>query len=321
MAMLSQYSFDKPNGSIIRAKWQYDALKRNGFTNISIIDNFSKSSKIPSNCLFHAHQISGQFLEKKSYISDLHGIGYEEIWHKSFSKSLPYWKRIGFRTKSYLQKKLEKKIWTNSLHLICAGEMIYEKVKSIQSATVVRNSVNLNDYPIIENTDLRIAVVGPFLPGTQNYDVLELLYFCVKNLPNINFDFIGNVSDDFKNLLFFPNARFLGKVENYIQALSNCDILLSPYPEHSHLLAAPTKMLEAGACQMAIVTSESGSIGFPNDFVLVGKSKHDFVEKLLYLKDENTRKMYGKKLRQEIKQNYNADIEIKKLIALYNELL
>ena len=111
------------------------------------------------------------------------------------------------------------------------------------------------------------------------------------------------------------------KVENYIQALSNCDILLSPYPDHSHLLAAPTKMLEAGACQMAIVTSESGSIGFPNDFVLVGKSKHDFVEKLLYLKDENTRKMYGKKLRQEIKQNYNADIEIKKLIALYNELL
>ena len=77
--MLTEYSFDKPNGSIVRAKWQYDALQKHGFTNISIIDNFSNSSKKPTNCLFHAHQHSGKFLEKKSYISDLHGIAYEEI--------------------------------------------------------------------------------------------------------------------------------------------------------------------------------------------------------------------------------------------------
>ena len=319
--MLSQYSFDKPNGSIIRAKWEYDALKKNGFTNISIIDNFSKSSKTPSNCLFHAHQTSGQFLEKKSYISDLHGIGSEEMWHKSFSKSLPYWKKIGFRTKSYLIKKLEKKLWANSLHLVCAGEMIYDKVKSIQSATIVRNAINVNDYPITQHDDLRVAIVGPFLPGTQNYDELELYHFCVKNLPNINFDFIGNVSDDFKNLLPFSNVRFLGRVENYIDALSNCNILLSPYPEHSYLLAAPTKMLEAGACQIPIVTTQSGISGFSKDLVLIGKSKHDFVDKLLYLKDENIRKTYGKKLRQEIEINHNADIEIKKLISLYNELM
>ena len=243
--MLSQYSFDTPNGSIMRAKWEYDALKRNGFTNISIIDTFSKSSKIPTNCLFHAQQTTGQFLEKKTYISDLHGIAHEEMWHKSFSKSLPYWKRIGFRAKSFQVKKLEKKIWKNSLHLVCAGEMIYEKVKSIQSATIIRNSVNVDDYPIIQNNSFRIAVVGPFLPGTWNYDVLELLHFCVKNLPNINFDFIGDVSDDFKKFFQFPNIKFLGRVENYIDTLSNCSVLLSPYPEHSRLLAASTKMLEA----------------------------------------------------------------------------
>lgn len=319
--MLSQYSFDSPNGSIMRAKWEFNALKRNGFPNISILDGFSKSSQIPKNCLFHAQQTSGEFLEKKSYISDLHGIAHEEMWHKSFSKLLPYWKRIGFRAKSYQIKKLEKKIWTNSLHLICAGELIYEKVKSIQSATVVRNSVNVNDYRINQDNKLQIAVVGPFLPGTWNYDVLKLLYFCVKNLPDINFDFIGNVSEDFKNSFPFSNVRFLGRVENYVDALSNCSVLLSPYPEYAHLLAASTKILEAGACKMAVVTSESGSIGFPNDFVLVGKTKHDFVEKLLYLKDENIRKSYGEKLRQQVIRNHNADIEIKKLISVYNELL
>ena len=35
--------------------------------------------------------------------------------------------------------------------------------------------------------------------------------------------------------------------------------------------------------------------------------------------DENMRKDIGNKLRLEIEQKYNAEIEIKKLIKLYNE--
>ena len=39
------------------------------------------------------------------------------------------------------------------------------------------------------------------------------------------------------------------------------------------------------------------------------------------MKDENERKSIGKSLRKEIEQNYNADIEIKKIIKLYKEYL
>ena len=107
--MLTEYSYEKPNGSIMRAKWQYETLQKHGFKNISLLDNFSKFSEKPKNCLFHAQQHSGKFLEKKSYISDLHGIAHEEMWHKSFSNSLPHWKKFGFRIKSNAIKKLEKK--------------------------------------------------------------------------------------------------------------------------------------------------------------------------------------------------------------------
>lgn len=319
--MLTEYAYDKPSGSIMRVKWQYEALQQHGFKKISIIDNFSESTEKPKNCLFHAQQHSGKFLEKKSYISDLHGIAYEEMWYKSFSKSLPYWKKIGFRAKSHQIKKLEKKIWTNSLHLVCASEMIFDKVKHFQSATIVRNAVNVNKYPITQCDDLRVAVVGPFLPGTQNYDALELLHHCVKNLPKIQFDFIGDVSDDFKNSISFPNANFLGRVENYLDTLSNCSVLLSPYPDHSHIVASKTKMLEAGACEMAVLTSESGGLGFPDDFLLIAKSKNDFVEKLEYLKDQKARNSLGKNLKLEISKNYNTETEIQKLLKLYNELL
>ena len=60
--MLTEYSYDKPNGSIMRVKWQYETLQRHGFKNISVIDNFSKDSEKPKNCLFHAQQHSGKFL-------------------------------------------------------------------------------------------------------------------------------------------------------------------------------------------------------------------------------------------------------------------
>ena len=45
ICMLTEYSCEKPNGSIMRAKWQYETLQKSGFKNISLIDNFSKHSK------------------------------------------------------------------------------------------------------------------------------------------------------------------------------------------------------------------------------------------------------------------------------------
>ena len=72
---------------------------------------------------------------------------------------------------------------------------------------------------------------------------------------------------------------------------------------------------------MTVVTSESGALGFPEGFFLVGKSKQDFLDIFISLKDENLRKNYGKNLRKEIEKHYNADIEVKKLIKLYNEFI
>jgi glycosyltransferase involved in cell wall biosynthesis len=321
IVMVTEYPYHEPSGSTMRMKWELEALKRNGFSQISIIDKFNKNSIKPNDCLFHAQQLSGRFLKKKSYISDLHGIAFEEMWHKSFQYPLHSWKRWGFRTKSHLVKKMEENTWKNALHLICASDIIYDRVKNVQGATVVRNSVKIDDYPTTKGDELKVAVVGPFLPGTQNYQALDLIRYCVKNLTDIEFVFIGSTNEYFKENLKFSNSTFLGKVENYIETLSTCNVLLSPYPESSYLTACPTKMLEAGACQMTVVTNESGARGSPDDLFLVGKSKIDLVNKLLYLKDENTRKTYGKKIRSEIEKNYNSDVEIKKLIKLYRELL
>ena len=319
--MVTEYPMNKPNGSTMRVKWESEALRRQDFSEISIIDNFNNQSKKPTDCLIHAQQLSGKFFEKKTYFSDLHGIAFEETFHKSSNYSNFSWRHWWYRYNANSIEKLEKNIWKNSLHLICASDFILDRVKNIQNATVVRNSVKIDDYTITKCESLRIAVVGPFLPGTQNYGALDIIQHCVKSLPDVDFIFIGSTDASFREHLKFPNVYFLGKVENYIQELSKCSVLLSPYPEHSHILASKNKMLEAGACQMSVITSKSGALGFPEGFFLIGSSKTDYVDQIVSLKNENLRKETGKKLHIEIEKHYNADIEIQKLIKLYREFI
>ena len=42
---------------------------------------------------------------------------------------------------------------------------------------------------------------------------------------------------------------------------------------------------------------------------------------MCYLENESIRKELGKKLRNEISINYNAEIEIEKVIKIYKELM
>lgn len=320
VVMTTEYSLNQSNGSIVRVKREVEALKKNNFNNVSIIDNFNKNTTIPTDCLIHAQQHTGRFFDKKEYISDIHGIAALETRAKTLEYSYYSWKKWGYHVRSYQLKKLEEKIWKNSLHLICASDAIYDRVKDIQSATIVRPAVKVDEFSPTKCEKLRIAVVGPFLPGTQNYD-WGLIRYCVQKLKDIEFIFIGTTDENFREKLNFSNTIFLGKVENYVEALSSCSVLLSPYPKSSHIIGSKTKMLEAGACQMPVITTPTGALGMPENLLIVCKSKEEFVEKLQYLKDEKIRRDYGKKFQEEVEKKYNTDIEIKKLIKVYEEFM
>ena len=72
---------------------------------------------------------------------------------------------------------------------------------------------------------------------------------------------------------------------------------------------------------MPIITTPIGNLDFQNNYVCLGKTNKDLANQIDYLKDENIRNDLGKKLKNEILKNYNANIEIKKVIKLYNELM
>ena len=322
ISMITQHDMNIPNGSTIRPKWQFEALKKNDFENVELIDSFNetKLNKV-SDTLVHAHQFSGKWIKDQKYFVDIHGL--EHIQSLNLSRGFPFhsWKKYAYIAKSYYYKKFEVNLFKNSTHLICSGEDIFDKVKSFQNSTIVRNGIFLNNFSPTTCIELRIAVVGPFLPGTINYEGLDLIKKTVKNLPNIKFIFIGKTDHSFRNELNFKNTEFLGLVDNYSEVLKSCNVLFSPYPAYAKYLGSKNKFLEAGACEMPIITTSSGSVDFKQDLLLIGDSSTELIKLIESMKNENERKNIGKSLHVEIEKNYNANIEIKKIVKLYDEYL
>ena len=125
----------------------------------------------------------------------------------------------------------------------------------------------------------------------------------------------------FSDALKFKNTTFTGKVDNYIDTLRTCSVLLAPYPEFACYLGSKTKFIEAAACQMPIITTPVGNLDFQNDYVCLGRTNNDLADQIDYLKNEDVRNDLGKKLKNEILKSYNANIEIKKVIKLYNDYM
>ena len=320
ISMITQHDMNTPNGSTIRPKWQFEALKKNNFNDVELIDNFNETKlNNISDTLIHAHQFSGKWIKNQKYFVDIHGL--EHIQSLNLSSGFPIysWKKYAYIAKSYYYKKFEISLFKNSTHLICSGEDIFEKVKKFQNSTVVRNGIFLSDFKPTTCNELKIAVVGPFLPGTINYEGLNLIKKTVKDLPNIKFVFIGKTDVSFQNELNFKNCEFLGLVDNYHEVLRSCSVLFSPYPLYAKYLGSKNKFLEAAACEMPIITTSSGAVDFKQDLLLIGDSSAELIKLVESMKNENARKNFGKSLRVEIEKYYNADIEIKKIIKLYNE--
>ena len=147
-----------------------------------------------------------------------------------------------------------------------------------------------------------------------------MIKFVVKQFENIEFVFIGPTDKNFQKELQFNNTKFTGTVNNYVEILRSCSVLLAPYPEYAYYLGSKNKFLEAAACQMPIITTPVGNVDFQNDYVCIGKTKEELVNQMKYLNDESVRTDLGKKLRNEISKKYNAEIEIDKVIKIYNEL-
>ena len=322
VSIITESSLNKLNGNVARPKWEFESIKKNGFKNIQLVGNFSqKVEEGLKDDLIHAQQLSGNILKNSKFITDVHGLEYFQSENLARGYSNFSWRKWRFKNKAKHWKKIELEVFKKSQHLICAGESILEKVEKIQNATLVRNSLNLENFLFTTCKEMNVGLVGPFIPGKINYLSINIMKEIFKKLPKINFTIIGKTDKFFRETLNFKNVKFTGETLNYLETLRNCSVLLAPYPEYAYYLGSKNKILEAAACKIPIITSKRGAIDFNNKLLLIGESADQLIEKILYLKNENIRKELGNQLRCEIEQNHNAEKESKKIIKIYNEFL
>jgi len=273
----------------------------------------------------HAHQVNSPvfhgLLDEVVYLADLHGIEWDSLTRLILGEKMSLRKLYLRYNVLPRRRKRERTLYRKAHALVCAGESIQDKVKELNETLLVRNALNLSQYLPSSCSEAKVAVLGPFVRGTENYLCLDLLEVIVRREQRIPFLLIGKTDEGFKRRLEgYRNVHFMGFVADFPETLRGCSMGLLPFPPSTSYGGAKFKLLSVAACSIPVVATPFGIADFQSEHVLVGRSADELVEHIRALRDEGTRKYYGTKLRQHVEKFHDHVKESKKLLPLYREL-
>ena len=306
-------------GSTFRPLWQVDGLRKNNFNDFQLcsgkLDNYSK--------LVHAHQDAIYHVGCAPYLADLHSLGWLTDLDSIDRLSFSHHKLVAKFVRIPRERRKEEEAYKRAKCLICAAESIADEVEHLNRTEVVRNAVALERYTPTTCKTLRVAVVGPFAEGHENMYALQMLFQILKLDKITQYLVIGPIGQFYVDQLSrFSNVTVEQVAEDFISTLRSCSVLLSPYPDFvwNGFGGTKIKVIEAAACSLAIVGTQSGIADFNETSVLYGNSPGELVDRIRYLTDDKARQRLGERARRQVEQFHNNINESKKLISLYREL-
>lgn len=183
------------------------------------------------------------------------------------------------------------------------------------------NVIDLDSYKNIPPKDNSISnpniyLAGTFWPGSPmeeaaRWVIEKILPTLLKSLESIQLNILGYGSDRVLKDIDHDNVNVLGKVDSVLPYLCHADIILVPLKFES---GTRFKILEAGACSKAVVSTTLGAEGIPvvdGEHIMIADSPDDFSKAILQLlKDQKLRDQLGKNLNKLIGENYSlANLE------------
>ncbi len=141
--------------------------------------------------------------------------------------------------------------------------------------------------PVLSETaGMPAPIVGYFGTLSANNDI-ELLEYCVRNLPNTSFVFAGQITGgDYSHLAALPNVRFLGKMpyEKIPMLASTFDVCLLVWKVTDWIRSCnPLKMFEYMAAGKPIVSVAINEVAQNyGHLVSVAQNKEEFCQKIVW---------------------------------------
>lgn len=213
-----------------------------------------------------------------------------------------------------------KKIPLLKFHrIIVPTNYLKSKLGNGKNISVVPIGVSLKKFKNLNRHSEGVA----YFAASSSSKGFNDLYVASKYLSNnIPIKFYFSIRYNLmKKRLIGDNIKVFGKVQNINKAYNENSIIVLPFRTKNSSIGIPLTLLEAMACERAIITTNLPHIKevCKNSVIYVNPLKPKEIAKAINKLNKNPklRKKLGKLARQRVKQFYSHKIMIKKLKEVY----
>jgi len=335
----------------------YD-FKREGFLTLfkDLMDHFSKKNKVFLNEVSKAKKVdiihlhSSGFFEvikfrdipgKKiyslysnivpNYFKSILDVFQGMALQASRSRGLPFLDRF-IKKSCYIISQFipvfVKRYYLHQMDLvILPNKWLANKLK-LRNSRVIHQGIDVAKFRKLKHTISKKINVCYFGHPSASKGIIELIKACSKLDEKFNKKFFFTFSNN--NLIRFVKSRdssikVHGPVNNIVEEYNKGDIIILPYRHHIGAIATPLTLIEAMACERAIITTDLPHLReICGDAVYYVKpySVGDIVKGIEYLaKNKKLRITLGKKARKRIVCYYNQKKMFQDYQNLYNTFI
>jgi N-acetyl-alpha-D-glucosaminyl L-malate synthase BshA len=209
----------------------------------------------------------------------------------------------------------------------------FDEVEVIPNFICPKHYGHLTDSPLraelAPNGEKILVHVSNFRPVKRPADCVEILAKVKKDYPKVRLVMVGDgpersaVSYRAGQLGVRDDTIFVGKQANIAEYLGVSDVFLLPSELESFGLAA----LEALACELPVIATRIGGIpevvtdnetGYLSD---IGDTEKMSADTLKLLNDEEMRRAFGERGREQAVERYGTEKIIPQYIAFYEKIM
>ncbi len=225
----------------------------------------------------------------------------DSVWSRFVLRELPHTR--GIRkiriARAGRRKEKEEREWTNFCTVTTAvsdvdAEYYRQLTADKQSVRVFRNVIDVDSYAVRPRVPAGFKSPCIYLAGTfghfnspmdsaARWVLDEVFPILLERIPTLHFYIVGNNSDRGFGHLNGPNITATGRLESVLPYLVHADVALVPLKFES---GTRFKILEAGACEIPLVSTTLGAEGIPvvdGRHILIADDAKGFADSILRL--------------------------------------